>query len=448
MQPNDPARSQPGTPHPERIARVLREREVRYVDLQFSDGPGGLRTVEVPTRLFQRAVERHAGLVEGAPLGGFVWLEESDIRLKAELETFQLLERGDPALTVGQVLCGLLRPDGTAFEGDPRAALRRVVGELDAQGLRAEIGTEIEFFLLPPQAWGRARARGGWSGPLGDADGAAVRGEIVVALEALGYEVEASHAEVAAGQHQINLEAADPLTTADRLARFRQITRSVAARHGLEAVFMPKPFSGRNGSGVHARHLLKRDGRNAFHDPDDREELSGVLRGYVGGLLEHARAFCAVTNPSVNSYKRLVPGFHAPVDTTWSFYHPSAMVRVPLRREEETHCEIRLPDLTANAYLSLAVQLAAGLDGIQGDRGPGEPVTAGGGVLGQRERSRRRIDALPRNLGEAIAAMEGDRVVRRALGEHLYAQLLASRRAEWNEYLAEVHPWERRRYAE
>jgi glutamine synthetase len=210
---------------------------------------------------------------------------------------------------------------------------------------------------------------------------------------------------------------------------------------------MPKPFSRRNGSGVHARFTLAREGANAFHDPEDREELSATLRHFVGGLLEHARAFCAVTNPSVNSYKRLVPGFEAPVDTTWSFYHPSALVRVPLRREGETHCEIRLPDLTANPYLSIAVQLAAGLAGIRAETGPGEPVATVGGVLGQRERSRRRIDALPRTLGEALSALEADRVVRRALGEYLYAQFLAARRAEWDEYLAEVHPWERRRYA-
>ena len=272
------------------------------------------------------------------------------------------------------------------------------------------------------------------------------RRAIVDVLEQMGFEVEAGHHEVAHGQHEIDFRYADALTTADNIATFRFVVRNVARQFGLHASFMPKPIFGQNGSGMHTHQSLFRGAENAFHDPDAQWQLSDVALHYIGGLLKHARGFCAVTNPLVNSYKRLVPGYEAPVNVAWSMRNRSPMIRIPDRRGLGTRIELRMPDPAANPYLALAVQLAAGLDGIETKADAREPVNTNIWEMSHRERRRLRIDDLPHNLNEACDELEKDRVMMDALGEHVARQFLEAKRQEWQEYITQVTPWELEQY--
>ncbi|NJD11462.1 MAG: type I glutamate--ammonia ligase, partial [Gemmatimonadetes bacterium] len=276
--------------------------------------------------------------------------------------------------------------------------------------------------------------------------GEVARRDVVNVLEMMGFEVEAAHHEVAQGQHEIDFRYADALTTADNLATFRFVVRNVALQHGLHATFMPKPLFGANGSGLHTHQSLFRNGENAFYDAGAPDRLSRVMRWYLGGLLEHARAFCAITNPVVNSYKRLVPGYEAPVNVAWSHHNRSPMVRVPAKRGRGTRLELRTPDPAANPYLALAVQLAAGLDGIRRKTEPPEPIDKNIWNLSVRDRRRYRIQELPRDLGEAIALLKRSAFVRDALGTHVFQQFVNLKEREWQEYTAQVHEWEIERY--
>jgi glutamine synthetase len=275
-----------------------------------------------------------------------------------------------------------------------------------------------------------------------------VRREIVVLLEALGFEVESSHHDRGAGQHGIDFRYSEALAAADNLTTLKTVVRVVARRHGLEASFMPKPLTGQPGCGVHTHQSLTRDGVNIFHDAERRDGLSDALRSYVAGLLRHARGMCAVTNPLVNSYKRLVPGYAAPVQAVWSFQNRSPLVRIPPEREGGTRCELRLPDPAANPYLAIAVQLAAGMEGLAKELTPPDPVNVNVWTMSARERQRLKIEELPRNLGEALDALAGDKVIRAALGEHIFSHFTQAKRSEFESYLAQVHAWEHERYRE
>ena len=276
--------------------------------------------------------------------------------------------------------------------------------------------------------------------------GEKTRRMIVNDLEAMGFEVEAAHHEVAQGQHEIDFKYADALTTADNLATFRFIVRNAAMAHDLHATFMPKPIFRQNGSGMHTHQSLFRDGENAFHDPDAEYEISDEMRWYIGGLKEHAPAIAAVTNPLVNSYKRLVPGYEAPVNVAWSRRNRSPLIRVPERRGIGTRVEFRMPDPSCNPYLALAVQLAAGLDGVRREIDPGPPVDTNVWELSEAERAERGIVTLPANLGAAVDALEGDDLVREALGEHVFTHFVDAKRKEWSEYIAQVSGWELEEY--
>jgi glutamine synthetase len=273
------------------------------------------------------------------------------------------------------------------------------------------------------------------------------RRDIVMVLEAMGFEVEAAHHEVAPGQHEIDFRYSEAVACADNVATFRFVVKKVALDHGLHATFMPKPIFGVNGSGMHTHQsLLTQEGENAFYDPDGRWQLSKTALAYIGGILRHARAFVAITNPLVNSYKRLVPGFEAPINVAWSERNRSPLVRVPAKRGMSTRCEVRVPDPACNPYLALAVMLAAGLDGIENDLEAGEPVNKNIFTMSHREKRRLRIDQLPANLAEALDNLEKDAVMREALGEHTFAHYLSAKRQEWADYISHVHPWEQERY--
>ncbi|HET8653956.1 MAG TPA: glutamine synthetase family protein [Longimicrobiaceae bacterium] len=438
-------------PEPDRldggsVLALLREYGVRLLRLETCDILGAPKAVEVPPALFEAAL---AGgiLFDGSSIDGQIRGEETDMYLRPEPSTLRVFPWGGERARVARLMCDVHKADGMRFEGDPRHVLRRAVDALAARGWEARIGAQIEFFLFEPGGSAPVAADGGGYFGVSPLDrGEVVSRDVLAALLALGVGVSEIHHEMAAGQHEITLLPDAALRAADTLQLVGHVVRTVALRHGLRASFMPKPVFGRNGSGLHVSQSLLEEGRNLFADPDAREGLSETLRYYVGGLLAHARGFCAITNPLVNSYKRLVPGFEAPVNVSWALHNRASLVRVPATRGPETACELRLPDPAANPYLALAVQLAAGLDGIARETDPGDPTNKDLAAMTARERRRLRIPDLPRDLGEALDEMERDRVVRAALGEHVYSAFMASKRAEWEEYRAQVHPWERERY--
>ena len=427
------------------LLALLRERQVRFLRLQFIDILGVLKNVEVPASQFEKALAGDI-LFDGSSIEGFVRVEESDMMLRPDPATFVVLPWGDADNAVARVICDVYTADGEPFAGDPRYILKRQIAAARSLGYEMMAGVEAEFFLFHRAADGsvtRVTHDAGGYFDLTPVDlGEVARRDIINVLEMMGFEVEAGHHEVAPGQHEIDFKYADALTTADDLATFKFVVRNIALQHGLHATFMPKPIQGQNGSGMHTHQSLFRDGENAFFDAADPDQLSQVMRWYVGGLLRHARAFCAVTNPLVNSYKRLVPGYEAPVNVAWSHQNRSPMVRIPARREKGTRLEVRMPDPSANPYLALAVQLAAGIDGIRNRIEPPEPVDKNIWRLSVRDRRRYRIQELPRDLGEAIDLMRKSSFMRGALGDHVFQQFVAAKNQEWREYLVQVHDWE------
>jgi glutamine synthetase len=448
------------------ILDELKRRRVRFLLLQFTDLLGVNKAVEVPASRFETALAGEV-LFDASALEGFARVEEADALLMPDLATFRVLPpetgagggaggtgEGDVESGGGaaRLICDIRYPDGRPFEGCPRTALKRQLERAAALGFAMRVGCEVEFFLFERGAGGApttaTRDAGGYFDlvPVDRAERA--RRLIVAALEEMGLSSEASHHEIAAGQYEVDLAATDPLTMADQLATLRFVVRSVAVRHGLVATFMPKPIFGRPGSGMHTHQALvaKAGGKNAFFDPKGPIQLSETARWYIGGLLRHARGYCAVTNPLVNSYKRLVAGYEAPTNVSWSTQNVSPLVRVPAQRGEATRCENRMPDPSANPYLALTVQLAAGLDGIREKIDCGEPVNKNIARMSYRERRRLRIDDLPRDLHEALDYLEKDAVVREALGEHIYERYLDAKREEWQEYIGQVSDWELGRY--
>jgi glutamine synthetase len=431
------------------LLRLLAEYSVRFLRLQFIDVMGVLKSVEVPRSQFEKALDGDI-MFDGSSIEGFVRVEESDMVLKPDYGSFVVLPWSDAENRVARLICDVEKADGTVFEGDPRRVLTRQIEAARGLGYEMMAGVEAEFFLFHRAGDGtptRVTHDAGGYFDLGPVDlGEVARRDIVNVLELMGFEVEAAHHEVAPGQHEVDFRYADALTTADHLATFKFVVRNVAFQHGLHATFMPKPIFGQNGSGMHTHQSLFRDGENAFYDEADEDGMSDVMRWYAAGLLRHARAMCAVTNPVVNSYKRLVAGYEAPVNVAWSHRNRSPMVRVPARREKGTRLELRTPDPSANPYLALAIQLAAGLDGVRRKAEPPEPIDKNIWTLSVRERRRYRIQELPRDLGEAITLLKRSSFVRDALGEHVFPYFIAAKEREWQDYIAQVHDWEIERY--
>jgi glutamine synthetase len=431
------------------ILELAHAHQVRFLRLQFTDILGVNKNVEVPASQFQKALAGDI-LFDGSSIEGFVRVEESDMLLTPDLSTFRIFPWGDPHSRVARVICDVSTPEGAPFAGDPRQVLKRQVARAAALGYVMNAGMEAEFFLFRPAADGGAATLthdvGGYFDLAPMDRGEEARRAIVVTLEQMGFEVEAAHHEVAHGQHEIDFRYADALTTADNIATFRFVVKHVAQQFGLLASFMPKPVFGQNGSGMHTHQSLFRAGENAFFDPKGEYQLSGIAHHYIGGLLKHARGMCAITNPLVNSYKRLVPGFEAPVNVAWSMRNRSPLIRVPERRGSGTRVELRSPDPSANPYLALAVMLAAGLDGIETEATSREPVNENIWEMSFRERRRLRIDDLPGDLNEACDELEKDTEIKAALGEHVTAHFLDAKRTEWREYISQVSAWELERY--
>ena len=434
----------------------MNQHGVRFLRLQFTDITGVNKNVEVPASQFQKALDGEI-LFDGSSIEGFTRIEESDMLLKPDFSTYAIDpfpstgSRGRDQGLVARLICNIHNPDGSEFEGCPRLALIRQCDRAKKLGYEMMAGPEAEFFLFLRTEDGDATtethdAAGYFD--LAPMDlGEQCRREIVLALEAMGFEIEAAHHEVAPGQHEIDFKYGDAVKTADNLSTFRYVVRRVARDMGLHATFMPKPIFGQNGSGMHVHQSLFKDGDNAFFDADgEHEGVSQVMRWYIGGLLTHARGFTCVTNPLVNSYKRLVPGYEAPTHLAWSMRNRSPLIRVPARRGIGTRCELRMPDPACNPYLAFAVTLAAGLDGVENQIEPPPPVSGNVYTMSARERGRLKIKSLPANLGEAVDQLEKDDVVKEALGAHIAEHYVEAKRSEWNEYIAAVHPWELDRY--
>ena len=431
------------------VLELARSLNVRFLRLQFTDILGVNKHVEIPASQFEKALAGDI-MFDGSSIEGFVRIEESDMLLAPDLATFRVLPWGSEETRVARVICDINTPDGRPFEGDPRGCLKRQLARAAALGYTMNAGMEAEFFLFKPGPGGEPTTEthdvGGYF-DLAPVDlGEDARREMVDVLEQMGFEVEAAHHEVAHGQHEIDFRYADALTTADNIATFRFVVKQVARQFGLMASFMPKPIFGQHGSGMHVHQSLFQGNENAFWDEKAEWQLSRAALHYIGGLLRHARGSCAITNPLVNSYKRLVPGYEAPVNVAWSLRNRSPMLRIPDRRGAGTRVEHRVPDPAANPYLALAVMLAAGLDGIEPKADWREPVNGNIWEMSHREKRRLRIDDLPHDLNEACDELEKDGVILAALGEHIARQFLEAKRQEWREYITQVTEWERTNY--
>ncbi|MHB8618117.1 MAG: type I glutamate--ammonia ligase [Chloroflexota bacterium] len=426
---------------------------VRFVNLQFTDVLGVVKSVTIPTSQLEDCIT-HGKWFDGSSIEGFARIAESDMYLMPDLSTFAIIpwERGEN--TTARIICNVYTPDGQVFEGDPRQVLARNLAGAAKLGWGLHTGPELEFFLLQRDASGGElplpHDRGGYF-DLSTDQAMDVRKEMVNALQELGINVETSHHEVAIGQHEIDFQYADALKTADSAVTFKYTCKAVALRHGLHATFMPKPIFGINGSGMHTHQSLYdlRTGDNAFIDRGDEYGLSRLAKQYIAGLLAHARGMCAVLAPLVNSYKRLVPGYEAPVYIGWARVNRSALIRVPQISPGQpgaTRIELRCPDPTCNPYLAFSVMLAAGLDGIKNEMEPPAAVEENLYHFDEFQRAQRNVGTLPGSLGEALDELERDEVVRQALGDHVYDRFLEAKRAEWNDYRAQVSTWELERY--
>jgi glutamine synthetase len=428
---------------------MLRKEKIRFLRLMFTDIQGHNKNVEVPDSQFEKALAGEI-MFDGSSIEGFVRIQESDMLLKPDLETLRIFPWEDHYGRGARLICDVYNPDETPFGGCPRLTLRRAIAAAKKKGYTMMVGPEAEFFLFVRDADGNAVTKthdqGGYFDLAPIDRGEDCRRAIVNVLDKMGFEVEAAHHEVAPGQHEIDFKYADALTTADNVSTFRFVVRKVALDFGLHATFMPKPIFGENGSGMHTHQSLFKGNRNAFYDPKGPYELSKVGLHYIGGILAHAKGFCAVTNPTVNSFKRLVPGYEAPTNIAWSERNRSPLARVPARRGIGTRIEVRIPDPACNPYLALAVMLRCGLDGIAGRIDPGEPVNKDIFKMSEREKRRLKIDSLPADLNQAIKAMQKDAVVMDALGPHIATHYVEAKQAAWHEFIAQVHPWELERY--
>ena len=433
----------------EDIIRMVHEQDVEFIRMQFTDIFGQLKNVAITASQIEKAVDNQI-MIDGSSIEGFVRIEESDQYLRPDLDSFAILPWRPQHGRVARLICDVYNPDGTPFIGDPRGALKRVLKKAADMGYSFNVGPELEFFLFETDEQGKPTTRTGDEAgyfDLGPLDhGESTRREICMALEAMGFEIEASHHEVAAGQHEIDFKYADALTTADRIMTFKLAVKSISQKNGLHATFMPKPVFGINGSGMHTNMSLFKDGRNVFFDESDPRKLSKIAYSFIAGILAHVKGMAAITNPLVNSYKRLVPGYEAPCYLAWSASNRSALIRIPAARGQATRVELRCPDSACNPYLTLAVCLAAGLDGIEKGMTPPEETTENIFAMDAETRAAKGIDSLPGSLSESVDAMEKDAVVAEALGRHIFDYYTAGKRREWDDYRTAVSDWEIAKY--
>ncbi len=435
----------------EEILEIVEQQNVNFFRLQFVDIFGFMKNIAIPRSQIEKALNGQM-MFDGSSIDGFVRINESDMYLKPDYDSFKVLPwRGKNGVNAARIICDVHKSDGTPFAGCPRVNLKRVLAEAKELGYTMNVGTECEFFLFQEDERGNLKTEtndvAGYFEVDPEDTGINCRREVIETLEAMGFEIEASHHEVAEGQHEINFKYADALTAADNTVTFKWVVRSIASKHGLHASFMPKPVFGINGSGMHTNQsLFTLDGNNAFFDEAGPLKLSEVAHQYIAGILKNARGFTAVTNPLVNSYKRLVPGYEAPVYVAWSASNRSALVRIPASRGLGTRAEVRCPDPTCNPYLALAMMLNAGLDGVKNQL----PTPAATNVdifkMTLAEKDAAGIDSLPGSLEEAIVTLKESPIARETLGEHILEKYLEGKTREWHSYRTAVTDWELKNY--
>lgn len=435
----------------EDIMKIVEEKDVKFIRLQFTDVLGRLKNVAITSSQLEKALDNKI-MFDGSSIEGFVRIEESDMYLRPDPDSFAILPWRPKEDSVARMICDVYDPEGNPFMGDPRYCLKRALEEAEDMGFQFNVGPECEFFIFHTDEVGRPTTlthdTSGYF-DLGPMDlGGKVRREICLMLEKMGYEIETSHHEVAIGQHEVDFKYEEALKTADDVMTFKLAVKSVAQKMGTCAVFLPKPLQGQNGSGMHTNMSLMKDGVNAFYDPKDplKNGLSETAYQFIAGIMEHIQAITAIANPLVNSYKRLIAGYEAPVYVAWSCKNRSPLIRIPASRGSATRVELRSPDPTANPYLLLACCLRAGLDGIKKGLTPPVSVDENIFAMSEQELKERGITALPANLNEALLALEKDEVIKDILGEHIVANYIAAKKKEWAEYCENVSEWEIQKY--
>lgn len=434
----------------EDIIRMVKEEDIEFIRLQFTDIFGQLKNVAITASQIEKAVNNQI-MFDGSSIEGFVRIDESDQYLYPDLDSFTVFPWRPQHGKVARLICDVYNPDGTPFVGDPRGVLKKVLKKAANMGYDAfNVGPECEFFLFQTDEEGKPTTKtndeAGYFdlGPLDRGEG--TRREICMALEQMGFEIEASHHEVAEGQHEIDFKYADALKAADNIMTFKLAVKTLAQKNGLHATFMPKPIFGINGSGMHTNMSLFKNGKNVFYDEKGDKKLSKEAYAFIAGLLAHVKGFAAVTNPIVNSYKRLVPGYEAPCYLAWSASNRSALIRIPAARGQSTRVELRSPDPTCNPYLELACCLAAGLDGIEKGMVPPAETTENIFAMNAEARAAHGIGSLPGSLEEAVKAMEADPLIVETLGDHVAPNYAEGKMKEWDEYRTRVSNWERDKY--
>lgn len=431
------------------ILRIVEEEDVGFIRLQFTDIFGVMKNVAITASQLEKALD-HQIMFDGASIEGFARIEESDMYLYPDLDTFEIFPWRPQQGKVARLICDVYKPDGTIFQSDPRYVLKKVMSQAKSMGLEFDVGPECEFFLFHTDEDGLpttvTHESAGYFdlGPLDLGENA--RRDMVLTLEDMGYEIEASHHESAPAQHEIDLHYDEALASADSIMTFKLVVKTIAKRHGLHATFMPKPKSGINGSGMHINMSMRKDGINIFHDSKDPAGLSKEAYWFIGGLMKHMKAICFITNPVVNSYKRLVPGYEAPVYIAWSARNRTPLIRIPDTRGDAVRVELRSPDPSANPYLALAVCLAAGLEGIQNEIMPPKSVDCNIYEMSEEERKASGIEMLPGSLLEAAREFEKDAFIQSVLGEDLSKKYIEAKTREYADYRAQVTDWEISRY--
>ncbi|MFN3691302.1 MAG: type I glutamate--ammonia ligase [Fervidobacterium sp.] len=434
---------------PQEVYNFMDENKVRFVRLQFTDINGTMKNVEVPVDEVETAI--NSGIMfDGSSVEGFARLHESDMYLKPDLKTTAMLPWTFEGHKSARIICDVYNDPDTPFEGDPRYRLRLVEEKAKSLGFVPYAGPEVEFFIIPREN-GKPVFEflddGSYFDLLPVDVAEHIRTEVSVHLEEMGLNVETTHHEVAPSQHEVDFRYDEPIVSADNVQTVKLVIKTLAIKNNLHATFMPKPFFGVNGSGMHVHmSLFTLDGKNAFYDPDAPDGISQVMKYFIGGLLLHAREITAITNPTVNSYKRLVPGYEAPVNIAWSKGNRTALIRIPKARGKATRLEYRAPDPSCNPYLAFAVMFAAGLYGIENKIEPPAAVEENIYKMSDSEKARRGINKLPGNLKEALHEAEKSKLVREVLGEHIMEKFMVLKEREWWEYSTIVTEWERRKY--
>jgi len=424
--------------------KAVKEHKVSFIQFWFTDVLGRLKSFNLTASELEEGIEEGMGF-DGSSIEGFARVHESDMIAKPDPSTFQLLPWRPSDYPVARMVCDILTPDGTPYEGDPRYALKRVLARAAQKGYAVFLGPELEYFYFADDTCTTILDKGGYFDGLPIDRGPDIRRDTIFSLQKMGIQVEYSHHEVAPSQHEIDLRYKEALTMADIVMTYRTTVKEIARQHGVYATFMPKPIANQNGSGMHVHQSLFTGDDNAFFDTDDKYHLSKIGKHYIAGILTHAREICAVTNQWVNSYKRLVPGYEAPVYVSWARRNRSAMLRVPMYKPgkaKATRIEFRAPDPACNPYLAFAVQIAAGLEGIEKEYTLPEPIEVDIFEMDEKAREEAGITSLPGNLFEAIQEVSKSELVREALGNHIFEKFIENKKKEWDAFRTHVSKYE------